>query len=138
MNSSYGQWGGKWGLDLPGGPGAPGAPVEIPVPGESAGIYDLVAGYLPVAQVIADQLTDKYRAMGIAEQKLAQARAQGQSSAYIGRLEANYYAAKRAYEKQLEGEESTRQYRLLGQIGIVTGIGLGAAAIFYVLTRAFR
>lgn len=138
MNQSYGSWGGLGAVDWPGGPNAPGAPVEIPVPGEQAGIYDLVAGYLPVAQVIAAQLQDKYRSMMNAEQKLAQARAQGQSSAYIAKLEANYYAAKRAYEKQLEGEESTRQYRLLGQIGIVTGIGLGAAAIFYVLTRAFR
>jgi len=105
---------------------------------EGPGIWDLAVGYMPVAQAFAATLQDKYKLMVNAERKLLDAKAAGHSLAYVGRLEANYLAAKRAYDKQREGEESTRQYRLLGQIAAATGIGIGVVTIFFILTRAMR
>lgn len=113
-------------------------PAQMHTPEGDVGIFELAVGYMPVAQALAAQLQDKYKLMINAERKLNTAKAAGQSTAYIKQLEANYLAAKRNYEKQLEGEASTKTYRLLGQVGVVTAIGVGAAAIYYILTRAMR
>jgi hypothetical protein len=129
MNGRYGAWGQDLPVDID--PGA-GTPVE------ELSSWQALSKALTVGEFLATSLQDKYKAMLTAERKLNNARAQGQSSAYIAQLQVNYEAARRAYQRQLDAEQSTQQYRLLGQVAAVAGIGLVASGIFFVLTRALR
>ena len=57
--------------------------------------------------------------------------ARGAPVSTIASLRARYDAA---VEKQVSGSE----WRTLGKVGAIVGIGVGAAAIFYILTKALK
>ena len=111
---------------------------DADVPVEELSTWQTFTQAVAVGEGLVSALSDKYKAMLNAERKLRDAQAMGASTAYIQRLQVNYDSAKRAYQKQLAAEQSTQQYRLLGQLGLVSLIGVSAATIFFILTRALR
>jgi hypothetical protein len=133
MNMSYGQRTGgaygAWGQ----GDVAQQQSVE-----EQRSYLDIAVEALPLAKAFAEQFTDKFKAVQIAEAKLRNAQMAGVSGIQLSKLQANLNATKRAYTQQLEREQSTRDFRTLGQVATVTGIGIGIAGIFFILTRAVR
>jgi uncharacterized protein YciW len=105
---------------------------------ENLSTWQALSKALTVGEFLASSLQDKYKLVLTSKQKLVNAQVSGMPVSQIQRLQANYDAAVRQYNKQLEAEDSTKQYRLLGQVGGVTIIGIGAATIFFILTRALR
>lgn len=105
---------------------------------ENLSTWQALSKALTVGEFLASSLQDKYKLVLTSKQKLVNAQVSGMPVSQIQRLQANYDAAVRQYDKQLEAEDSTKQYRLLGQVGGVTIIGIGAATIFFILTRALR
>tara|TARA_R110002126_G_scaffold18196_4_gene69884 strand:+ start:3019 stop:3399 length:381 start_codon:yes stop_codon:yes gene_type:complete len=105
---------------------------------ENLSTWQALSKALTVGEFLASSLQDKYKLVLTSKQKLVNAQVSGMPVSQIQRLQANYDAAVRQYDKQREAEDSTKQYRLLGQVGGVTIIGIGAATIFFILTRALR
>lgn len=99
---------------------------------------ELLQGAAPIVSSIAEAVSDPYKRVGILEAQLNSAKSRGASLQEIGRIEAKLMAAQRRLQIKIEGESATRQWRTLGQLGVVTGIGVGAAVILYVLSRAVR
>lgn len=124
MNAAYGRWG-----QLEDDP-APG--------GESLSTWEAFSKALTVGEFLATSLQDKFLKVEKLKQRVVDAKLSGMPAGHIANLEAQLAAAERAYAKQLESEASTRQYRLLGQVGALTGIMIGGSVVFYILTRALR
>lgn len=143
MNASYGQWTGQsYGqaqqpVDVFPSPGIPVAQTAQ-TPAAEMSAWEFAIQALPVAQGLTEAFKDKYKAVQVAQLKLRTAQAQGASSIHLGKLQANYNAALRAYQKQLEAEQARSTFRTIGQVGGVTAVGIGAAVILFILVRAFR
>jgi hypothetical protein len=54
------------------------------------------------------------------------------------KTQAKLKAAEARLGLKTEAIESTREWRTLGKAGVVTGIGIGAAIIFFILTKALK
>lgn len=92
--------------------------------------------YAPTIQAITDVTTDPVRQAAILRVKLQDAIARGAPAKQIQTLQAQLEAANRRVALKHEAEGSVRQYRMLGQLAIVAGIGLLAATTYLVLRRA--
>ena len=97
---------------------------------------DLIAKWSPTVQALTDSVTDPVRQASVLRAKLAEALARGSSSRQISVLQAQLQAAERRVQLKQEAEGSVRQFRLLGQLALVTVVGLGGSLIYFVLKRA--
>jgi hypothetical protein len=103
---------------------------------EKADPLALLQQYAPVIQTVTDVTTDPVRQAAVLRAQLQDALARGASARQVSLIQARLAAAERRVALKQEAEGSVRQYRMLGQLGIVTAIGLGAAGIYYVLRRS--
>jgi hypothetical protein len=92
----------------------------------------------PAITTVVEALTDPYKRVKILEAKIKKAKRSGASASKIQRLQAKLEAAKHRLSIKDEALESTRDWRMLGKAGIVTGIGIGAAIIFFIFMQSFK
>jgi hypothetical protein len=93
---------------------------------------------LPIAQTLAEQLADDCKNAQAYRYKLQQAKMSGQSQAYLANLQAKIDAADRGCASQVETQQAKTNLLVLGQIGAVVGVGIGASIIVFIIARAFR
>lgn len=93
---------------------------------------------LPLVQTVTEGLNDPFRKVEVLRAKLENARARGASAAHINLLEAKLAAAERATGVRVEGEQSQRDWRLLGKVGVATGVGVGVALMLLLVSKAVR
>lgn len=120
-----------------------GAPIEEAAgeAGADTPIDKLVEEYAPAVRTVAEQIADASRQVEVLDAQIANTRRLISLSPFGGellrmrlrKLEARKRAALRRLEKQQEGESATRTWRVLGQVGLVVGIGLGVALTVRVL-----
>jgi hypothetical protein len=103
---------------------------------KSGNPLDLLQSYAPTVQALTDAATDPVRQAAVLRAKLQDAVARGASARQVQLLQAQLAAAERRVALKQEAEGSVRQYRMLGQLGIVAGIGLLMATTYLVLRKA--
>lgn len=109
---------------------------EEAAPAEGGGPLALLQSYAPTVQALTDAATDPVRQAAVLRAKLQDAVARGASARQVQLLQAQLAAAERRVALKQEAEGSVRQYRMLGQLGIVAGIGLLMATTYLVLRKA--
>lgn len=92
----------------------------------------------PAITTVVDSVTDPYKRVKILKAKIKDAKRKGASASKIQRLQAKLEAAQHRLDIKNESLDSTRDWRMLGKAGIVTGIGIGAAIIFFILMQSFK
>jgi acid phosphatase family membrane protein YuiD len=71
-------------------------------------------------------------------QRLSTAISKGKSAAVILELQEKLRDAEADLAKEQEYDDSKRELNTLSKIAVVTGIGIGASVIFFVLMRALK
>ncbi len=97
-----------------------------------------IAALSPAISTLVDSATDPNKRVAVLEAKIINARKKGSSASKIRILQAKLDAARIRAGVKNESLESTRDWRSLGKLGVITGIGIGAAIIFFILKSAFK
>lgn len=92
----------------------------------------------PAITTVVESVSDPYKRVQILEAKIKKAKRSGASASKLERLYAKLDAAKHRLSIKDEALDSTRDWRMLGKAGIVTGIGVGAAIIFFIMMQSFK
>jgi hypothetical protein len=86
---------------------------------------------------LVGQLTDPIRQMEVLRVQILNAKVRGASPQSIALLEARYRAAERQAGMRVEGERASREWRIVGQLGVVSGIVVAGAVTLWILSRIF-
>jgi len=112
-----------------------------PVAEEEAGgggMVSLLQEYAPAVRLFAEQVSDPVRKAAILRAELERAIARGAPAYKIRKLQAELAAAERQVQLRMEGEQSTRQFRVLAQVGLFTGVAIGGVVLLILLRKAIR
>jgi hypothetical protein len=112
-----------------------GDPLEETVTNLSPAFTETVSALLPAVSSIISETQDPYRKVELLKVKLS---GQAPGSTSYKKTAAKLRAAEARLGLKDEAIESTREWRSLGKAGVVTGIGIGAAIIFLILTKALK
>lgn len=108
--------------------------------GASATDYytDLASKTTSIFAPLVGQLTDPIRQMELLRVQILNAKVRGAAPQTIALLEAKYRAAERAAGQRVEGERASVEWRVLGQLGVVSGIVVASTIALYILVKIFR
>ena len=115
-----------------------GEAAPVPVAEAETDYVALLESYAPTVQALTRTLMDPVRQAAVLEVELKQLIARDASPNRISETRAKLDAARRQAALQIESESSTREWRTLGKIGIVTGVGIGAAVILWILSKTLK
>lgn len=105
---------------------------------DSASLANTITALSPAITTVVDALNDPIKRVAVLKAKIADAKRKGKSRATIEKLQAKLYAAQERMGVKQESLDSTRDWRNLGKVGLITGIGIGAAVIFFILSKSFK
>ena len=101
-------------------------------------VLDILDQYAPIFRDVAGEFSDPGRQVASLRQRLATAISKGKPAAVVLELQEKLRDAEADLAKEQEYDDSKRELNTLSKIAVVTGIGIGASVIFFVLMRALK
>ena len=101
-------------------------------------ILDVLDEYGPIFRQLTGEFTDPGRQVVSLRARLADAIAKGKPQGTILELEGKLRDAEADLRKEQDYDSSQRELTTLSKVAIVTGIGVGASLIFFILMKALR